>query len=389
MANKTLSFTNRALKALPPQAAEAGANADTYSDAAVPGLKLEVTKRGKKTFVFRFRLYGAAGYARIGEFPATSVEEARKRALEMRATVDRGFDPRHETMRRREMPTFSEFALGDYLPYASSAGKRSVKDDESKLRNHLVPRFGDRRLDAICRRDIEQYHAQVKASHTPATANRHLALLRAIYRRALEWERVDRSPCDGVKAFPEHNASERFLSEAEIGRLKAAMDADTNRVAAAALMLLLLTGARRGEVSALEWAHLDLDRGIWYLDGSRTKSGRGRTITLSGAALDLLNAQPSKGVSPWVFPGREGDKPVNNLTKPFNRMLATAGVAKARVHDLRHTHASQLAASGVPLLTIRDALGHASMQMTTRYAHLADQTRRDASEVMARIVAGA
>lgn len=379
-------FTNRALKALPAHAADAASHAAEYSDTAVVGLKIAVGKSGRKTFQFRYVYRGGKRCARIGEFPAIDVAEARRIAMSMRAQLDRGLDPQEARDSDKAMPFFREFALNQYLPHAFQM-KRSAKDDESKLRNHLLPRFGDKRLCDITRRDIELYHAEVKKSHTPGTANRHLALLSAIYRRAIEWGRIDRSPCAGVKQFRENNASERWLSQEEIVRLYAAMDADRNQVAAAALKLALLTGARRGEITGLKWSDLDLERGIWLLHGDRTKNGKSRRIVLSRAAIELLAAQPCRGVSPYVFPGRDGaDKPIDNLTKPFNRMLAAAGVEKARIHDLRHTHASHLVANGVPLAAVKDALGHGSMQVTSRYTHLADSTRRHASEVMARVV---
>ncbi len=177
-------------------------------------------------------------------------------------------------------------------------------------------------MTAIGRRDIELYHAAVRDSHAPATANRHLALLSAIFRRAVEWERVEKNPCTGGKMFRENNASERFLTESEIAKLVQAMDADPNRTAAAALKMLLLCG-------------------------DDTTNGKTRRIVLSRALVALLQAQNSRGVSGWIFPGRDGpDKPIDNLTKPFNRMLLAAGLEKGQIHDLRHTHASMLLASG-------------------------------------------
>jgi len=130
-----------------------------------------------------------------------------------------------------------------------------------------------------------------------------------------------------------------------------------------------------------------LDRGVWLLHGDDTKNGKTRRIALSGALVALLQAQSSRGVSEWVFPGRDGPaKPINNLTKPFNRMLKAAGLEKARVHDLRHTHASMLLASGVDAVVVKNALGHSSLNVTSRYLHLVDTSLKSASEAMARVV---
>lgn len=386
--SKTFDFNNRRVKALPPQLATAAANAAAYSDSGVSGLKLEVTKANRKTFIFRFVLNGQRGYARIGEFPAIDVAEARKVAMEMKGQVERGLNPNEiHDLAHAVIPTFRDFAMDEFVPYIVKIGKRTSKDDISKLNHHLLARFGDKKLTAIGRRDIELYHAAVRDSHTPATANRHLALLSAMFRRAVEWERVEKNPCTGVKMFRENNASERFLTETEIAKLLQAMEVDPNRTAAAALKMLLLCGARRNEVAKLKWSALDLERGVWLLHGDDTKNGKTRRVALSGALVELLQAQPSRGVSEWVFPGRDGpEKPIDNLTKPFNRMLKAAGLERARIHDLRHTHASQLLAHGVDLVTLRETLGHSSMQMTTRYAHLGETALRSASEVMATVV---
>lgn len=328
--SKTFDFSNRRIKALPPQQPAAAANAAAYSDSAVSGLKLEVTKTGRKTFIFRFLLDGQRGYARIGEFPAIDVAEARRSAMEMKGQVERGLNPNDVRDRAHAViPTFRDFAMDEFVPYILEMGKRTAKDDISKLNHHLLARFGDKKLTAIGRRDIELYHAAVRDSHTPATANRHLALLSAMFRRAVEWERVEKNPCTGVKMFRENNASERFLTETEIAKLVQAMDADPNRTAAAALKMLLLCGARRNEVAKLKWSALDLERGVWLLHGDDTKNGKTRRIVLSGALIELLQAQPSRGVSEWVFPGRDGpEKPIDNLTKPFNRMLKASRAGK-------------------------------------------------------------
>lgn len=386
--SKTFDFNNRRIKALPPQLPDAAANAAAYSDSGVSGLKLEVTKANRKTFIFRFVLDGQRGYARIGEFPAVDVAEARKAAMEMKGLIERGLNPNDVGDRAHAViPTFRDFAMEEFVPYILEMGKRTAKDDISKLNHHLLARFGDKKLSAIGRRDIELYHAAVRDSHTPATANRHLALLSAIFRRAVDWERIEKNPCTGVKMFQENNASERFLTETEIAKLVQAMDADPNQTAAAALKMLLLCGARRNEVAKLKWNALDLERGVWLLHGDDTKNGKTRRVALSWALVALLQTQPSLGVSEWVFPGRDGvAKPINNLTKPFNRMLKAAGLEKARIHDLRHTHASMLLASGVDAVVVKNALGHSSLNVTARYMHLVDTSLKSASEAMARVV---
>ena len=136
------------------------------------------------------------------------------------------------------MPTFSEFVRQEYLPYAYRT-KRSAINDDSKFRLHLEPKFGHLRLCDITTRDVQMHHASIKESHSPGTANRHLALLSATFRKAMEWDKLNRNPAAGIKAFKENNQRQRFLSPDEIGRLFGAMEQEKNKVAVAALKLLM------------------------------------------------------------------------------------------------------------------------------------------------------
>ena len=384
--SKQFNFTQRGVAGLPDHDPQSRAKSTEYSDTAVQGLRLVVGKGGR-WFAFRYTLAsGRARYARIGTFPALGVAEARAEALEMRAVVDRGGDPLDERDRLKAMPTFGEFFIQEYLPFSRQV-KRSAKDDESKFRLHLEKKFGALRLSAITPRDIQLHHAAMKAQLTPGTANRHLALLSAVFRKAVEWGRLERSPVSGIKAFKEDNVVQNFLSADQLARLFAALDADRNRTAAAALKLLALTGVRREEALQAEWRHVDLERGQWWL--ARTKAGKGRWVMLNEAAKALLAGLPSRGASPWVFPGREDDKPIVNVRKTLERGLAAAGLAHARIHDLRHAFASVAINQGATLYEVMHLLGHASSQVTQRYAHQADQGLRRASQAVANVIGAA
>lgn len=385
---KKFVFTNRLIKELPPHDPNGGGSKSSeYSDATVTGLRAVVGKNGNKSFSFRYQLSGGRKRcARIGTFPAIDVAEARRIALEMRAVVDRGGDPLEQHDRQKTMPTFAEFWDHEYAPYAMQA-KKSFRNDESKVRLHLKPRFGSRRLCEIGVRDVQLHHAAMRVSHTAATANRHLALLSAIFRKAVEWGRVDKNPAAGIKPFKEANQHQRFLTNDEIARIFRAMETEPNKTAVAALKLLLLTGARREEALQARWEHVDLEVGQWWLP--MTKSGRGRYVALSDGAKELLASQPSRGRSPWVFPGRDEDKPLNNPRKAFCRILAAAGVEHLRIHDLRHSFASLAVNAGATLYEVQGLLGHSSAQMTQRYAHLADSGLRRASQAVADVVAAA
>ena len=387
MTPRRFNFTNRAISALPAHDADSASKSAEYSDTSVTGLKAIVGKGGNKSFSFRYQLAGGRKRCiRIGTFPAIDVAAARQLALEARAIVDRGGDPCEASDRIKAMPTFAEFVRDEYMPYSLQT-KRSACDDASKFKVHLIPKFGERRLCDINRRDIELHHCAMRQSHTAGTSNRHLFLISAVMRRAVEVGRLDRNPAAGLKAFKETNQRQRFLSTDEIGRVFAAMESEPNRTAVAALKLLLLTGTRREEALQARWENVDLNAGQWWLPV--TKNGRGRYVILSEDAKALLATQPSRGTSPWVFPGRDGEKPLNNPRKAFSRVLAAAGVEHTRIHDLRHSFASLAVNSGATLYEVQGMLGHSSSQMTQRYAHLADSGLRRASQAVADVVSAA
>ncbi|WP_200375976.1 site-specific integrase [Thiocystis violacea] len=373
-------FTQKRIDQLPPHPKEARATEGEYSDTEVAGLKLLVSKSGRKFFYFRYSVNGQKRAVKLGEQGALSVTEARQQALERRYQLDQGRDPQAEKIALRAIPTFAEFALQEYLPYARQH-KRSADSDESKLRVHLLPRFGAQRLDTLTTRDLQRYHGEIKTSHCAATANRHLSLLAKLFKLAVSWERLAKNPCLGVKKFQENNQRHRYLSQDELQRLFQAMDAEPNQVIVAALKFLLLTGMRKEEALQARWEHVDLDQGTLFLPD--TKSGRSRYVVLNPAALALLQAQPRHEDHPYVFPGRVAGRPVNNPQKGFRRLLAAAGITNLRIHDLRHSFASLAVNAGATLYQVQHLLGHASAQTTQRYAHLSDDALRTASAAVA------
>lgn len=380
------AFTNRNIAALPAHDANSASKSAEYSDTTVIGLKAVVSKNGNKSFAFRCQLTsGRKRFGRIGTFPATDVPAARSIALEMRAVVDRGGDPMEQQDRQKAMPTFAEFAK-EYMEYSTQV-KKSACDDASKFKVHLLKKFGSRRLCDIGTRDIELHHIAMKQSHTAGTANRHLALLSALFRKACEWGRVDRNPANGVKAFKESPARQKYLSTEEIVRIFDAMKTEVNKTAVAALTLLILTGTRREETLQARWEHVDLTKGQWWLPV--TKAGKGRTVNLNDAAIALLKEQPSRGKSPWVFPGRDGDKPLNNPRKCLTRLLKAANIEWVTIHSLRRAFATIAINSGATLYEVSGLLGHANQKTTLIYAHLADSSQRKASQKVADVISNA
>jgi len=171
---------------------------------------------------------------------------------------------------------------------------------------------------------------------------------------------------------------ERFLTEAELRALFLALDQEPNQIAASAIALLAATGARRSEAMKAKWEHVDVERRLWVVPVS--KSGRRRHIPLSDAALRILARQPRPDGCPWVFPGKDRQKPIGCLRNAWRSVKERAGLpTDLRLHDLRHTFASTLVSKGRTLYEVSQLLGHSQMSMTMRYAHLAPQRLLEAA----------
>lgn len=378
-AKNRICFTPRALNAL---AVPAGKKSVELTDEKVRNLKLEASAAGSRTFMFRAQRNGQRFALAIGHWPAMSVEEARKRALECQAEVDRGGDPSAQRRALVEEPTLRQFFEESYSPYAQLI-KKSWRDDLGRFRHRIAPKFGDRKLSTLTRREIALYHAELKDELTPATANRILVLISAIYRKAVEWEVVTTNPASGIRQHRENNARTRFLADDEVARFLAACDEEPNQTGAAILKGLLLTGLRKSELQFARWSSVDLEHGVLLLQD--TKNGDSRPAVLSDDAKALIAGLPSRGKSEWLFPGDDPTKAFVGLPKVFARVIARAQLAgsKLTIHSLRHSLASHLAMQGSSLHVVGQALGHRSVSMSARYAHLANATLKAAMDAAA------
>jgi len=262
--------------------------------------------------------------------------------------------------------------------------KRTFKNDASKLAMHILPILGDLRLCDVGTRDIELLLGLLKKKLSPATVNRIRALLSVLFNLAIAWKVIDRNPCEGTRKLKENNQVERFLSIEEVRRILTAAKEEANIYAASAIQFLILTGVRREEALKARWEHIDLEKGLLFLP--HTKSGRSRHVVLNDAALAVISSLPRVSESPWVFPGRDVMKPLNNPIKAFHRILKAAEVPKCRLHDCRHAHASMLVNQGASLYQVQILLGHASSATTQRYAHLASSTLRSTSQLVSDLV---
>jgi len=357
-----------------------------FFDTDQRGFLLEVRSSGRRTFYQRYvDAHGRQRQFKIGAANVLSVEQARRKGRSVVAEALLGTDPQARRQEMRATPTLADLVRERYLPHAKST-KRSWQTDETMLRVHILPALGHLTLDQVGNERIAELINAMRANgYASGTTNRVLVLLRYIFNLARKWNvpGVGANPTAGLGMAPEVHR-QRFLTAEETRRLIAAIDEDENQVAAQAIKLLLLTGARRNEITQAKWEHVDRQRRTLLVPVS--KSGKPRTIALNGAAITLLRSIPRDQGSEYIFPSPYSGHPFASLFYPWDRIRRRAGLGDVRLHDLRHSFASFLVNEGVSLYVVQGLLGHTQVRMTQRYAHLAPQTLLDAAEVVAAVI---
>jgi integrase len=282
------------------------------------------------------------------------------------------------TYEKKPTPTLAEFEAR-FLTYAQNANKPSeVAAKKGALKNHLLPFFGHTPLDRITLEHIENFKSEKLADDlTPKSVNNYLAILRKALNFAMDSGVI--SFVLRFKMLPVTKNGFEFLHFDEVERFRAVVDAEW----AAMAVVAYRTGLRLGELLSLKWADIDLPAGrlfvrtnVWGGIEGTPKSGKGREVPLMDEAAAVLQGHRHlKG--PYVFCQADGAPITHNMTRTvIPRACQRAGLAKRLTwHDLRHTFASHLVMRGVPLMVVKEYLGHADLTTTMIYAHLEPKER--------------
>ena len=350
-----------------------------YLDADIRGLMLECRPSGMGTWYFRAKSeHRKIKMIRLGMLAEMDVLEAKVRAYELQKFVDSGGLPEELGEPSGKRLTFGTFIEKHYLPHAKSR-KRSWQTEDGILRRHILPAFSEAKLAAITRFALTRWLEGLRdKGFAPATCNRALFLVKYAFNCARRWGFIADSPARDVPALPEKEFRERYLSEEEARRLLEALACDKDQQAAQVVRLLLFTGARKSEILAARWQNVDMARRM--LTVPLSKSGKARHIPLSNAALQVLAEIPRR--SEWLFPSSRNSSHISTIYDAWNRVRHRAGLKDMRLHDLRHSFASFLVNSGCSLYEVQKILGHQNPKVTTRYAHLAQDSLLRAANIV-------
>jgi len=360
-----------------------------FFDSEQRGFMLEVRRSGGKTYYQRYTdERGRERQFKIGPADVLPLSMARRKARTAAAEALVGSDPQERRAEMRTIPTLAELVRDRYLPHVKSY-KRSWCTDETVLRIHILPVLGFQYVDLVRAEPIAALVERMREKgYATGTTNRVVIVLRHIFNLARKWRvpGVGENPTAGINLAPDVKR-ERFLSIEEAQRLIASIELDENQVAAKAIMLLLLTGARRNEITHARWDYLDWEKRTLLVPVA--KSGKPRTIALNVTAIELLRSIPRLDLNPYILPSPVTGEPSPSLFFPWQRIRTRAELPDLRLHDLRHSFASFLVNKGVSLYVVQGLLGHAHTKYTQRYAHLTSDTLRDAAETVSSVIASA
>jgi integrase len=379
-----MKLTNATVRALPLPPT---GNKVHYDD-DLPGYGARVTAAGVKAFVITYRVRSTQRQRTmtIGRCDVWAEGAARREAKRLKQLVDQGQDPLGEIHEERALPTVNELAdrfLAEHV--VPKTRPSTAKTYKGHIRRHVRPTFGARKVTDVTTEDVERLQARLTKECGPIGANRTLATVTTMFSQAVRWRLREDNPCAGVGRNKE-NKRKRYLKGDELPRLLAALSGYRTPRMANVIRVLMMTGARSGEVLAMRWADLDLTGGTWLKPAETVKQGEDHHAPLSAPLCLLLSEiaaeQKKMGItSEWVFPTRTGAHTRHeDLWKAWQEICQAANLVGVKPHDLRHDFASRLVSAGASLPLIGALLGHSNQATTQRYAHLQMDPLRAAVE---------
>ena len=378
-------LTDAFIKRLP---VPARGNRITY-DSDVHGFGARVTTGGARSFILNYvTRSGRERRLTIGSCSDWRATAARAEAKRLRQVIDQGGDPLSDIEAERQAPTMVKLCdrfEAEHLPRLRAS---SQADYKRMIANHIRPALKHLKVADVAFEDIDRLHRRITAAGHLHRANRVIAVASKMFSLSMRWGYRTDNPAKGIERNLEHHRR-RYLSGDELARLIRALAAHPDKQGANIIRILLLTGCRRGEALSMRWADVDLgEKGVWSKLPSSTKQREHHQAPLSAPARQLLSEireeyvskHPKKPLGEYVFPSHSAVGHVVELKRAWRQLCKAAGLKELRLHDLRHSYASQVVSGGGSLALVGALLGHSTPQTTSRYAHLHLDPMREATE---------
>ncbi len=329
-------------------------------DNVITGLRITVQPSGVMSWVLRYRVGRRQRKWSLGRYPSLGLADARDLAQEGHLKIARGGDPAAEKIERRTV--LGDDSVAAVVEAYNARECRALKSKETAnlLRRDVVGAWGHRRLAEVRRAEVHALVDRCLDQGMPVRANKLLGVMRRLWRWAIARGFADASPVEGIKPPHREVSRDRVLNDAELVAIWRAGE-QVGWPFGPILSLLVLSGARRTEVSGARWSEIDFKRRLWTIPRERRKgSVLAHDVPLSDAVIGILRALP-RFDSDFLFPAQKrGKGHFSGYAKAKERLDQLSGISGWRLHDLRRTVATGLQALGARLEVIDEVLGHAS-----------------------------
>ena len=346
------------------------------------GLYVEVraSSPGVGTAYLRYKdANGKTCHAKIGSTAVLSVAEIRREAKRLKAEITLGADPRAAAKARKAVPTFQEFFDDHYMPYVRPR-KRSAKRDAEIFRLHVAPTLGNVRLDRISRQQVQAILTGMTARGlAPGSADLVGRFVRHALNLAMDWKFIEVNPTVRLEMYNVDAHVAHYLDDDQLQRLLHVLRSDRNQTVCRIALFLLSTGCRLNEVLSATWAEVDVERRVFTVRATNSKSRRLRSVPLNDAAIEVLNSLDTRGDAGPIFVSSRSGAAFTTISKQWDRLRKVADLPHLRLHDLRHSFASFLVNDGRTLYEVQQILGHSSSKVTEKYCSLSSRTLQSAA----------
>ena len=369
MNTNSFKFTDKSVREVQPTDKR-----QYYHDTEIRDLLLQVTPNGAKTFYLYKKINGKPVRYKLGKVDV-GVKFARNEALKYKMLVNAGENPQETRKNIRNEDTVEKIYSKYMVEHKLKLAKATIESYRRIWHLHLKKSFGNKKVSEVTPESVRRFHRRL--SVTPYCANKSIVLLKAMYNYVIKegYYKGD-NPAVTVKLNKEESRI-RYLEHHELEKFFNAINELPESVSKNAILMMLFTGARKGNVLRMKWSEIDLDAKIWKIP--RTKTDKNVTLALADSAVELLNQLKSENpVSDFVFPSVESKSGhLYDAKKVWNTIRKKAGITDVRLHDLRHTLATYMIEGGANPFIVQRVLGHKNLRSTQIYVNLGVEHLRD------------